>query len=157
MPKHQKKTAKSRRTKHVRKNKQRRTNRKYKGGGCGCANKPLFGGSGVASYQPTAYQYKLNDLNNDPSNLPNIQASRQLPNITGGKNRNRTYKRNRKMRGGADLLLGANTMLDPVKNFATTTGAYSGINILSGANNLNPAPYSQPIGSLYGNHNAPLV
>lgn len=97
--------------------------RRTKGGGCGCnKSASLFSGGNAIP---------LNSLNTDPSR----------PSIMGGKRRNKTNRRSRKMRGG----------------YSPYTTNVLSVPTLFGQGSLNPAAYSQPALNIYGAHNSPMV
>ena len=157
----------------TRKNKRTRKNRKYRlykvGGGCGCGNndvKPWLGGENQVPNDNVVSQIPYNDSANDPNN--SIMSSRNMPDIVstangvymkGGKRRSnkrtKRTKRIQKMSGG-DALLGSNPNM-PIMSFGTTSGAYDFYDTMKGTNQVNPAPYVQPVLKMYGDHNYPLV
>jgi len=114
----------------------RRTNKKMRRGGCGCAQK---GGFGAASMQPipVRYYYAGNSYDNDP-NSPSPAMSGRNYVATGGRR-----KSMKKMRGGVsvDPILGAgNANL----SFGTTPGAFSGAATFHAGTVQNPSPTSNP-------------
>jgi len=96
---------------------------RIKGGGCGCnKSASLFSGGNAIP---------LNSFKTDPSR----------PSIVGGKKRNKTNRRSRKMRGG----------------YSPYTTNELSVPTLFGLGSLNPAVYSQPVTNIYGAHNRPMV
>lgn len=157
--------------KNNKKNKSKKT-RKYRlykvGGGCGCGNndiKPWLGGNtpdhpvedNTSGSKINLYTY--NDHALDPTNPNFIVSSRNLPDIsapdgivvTGGKKRRSSKSRrsksriskNRKMKGG-DAFLGSNPNM-PILSFGTSSGAYDFYKTINATNQVNPAPYVQPV------------
>jgi hypothetical protein len=126
--------------KHI---KRRKTNRKIKGGDCGCgANKtkqsvdPMFGGYGAASYQG-GINGSILPLNteigtrSDPMDAANIQSGRFIGH-SGGK------RKQKKTRGGftVDPLLGNSLYTNPVLNAGTSFGAANMSRTITGQSSM---------------------
>ena len=145
--------------------KSKRNMRKIRGG-CDCGKSIFKGGYGAASFQelPARYVYPQNDYVMDP-NDPHTMKSERLT-IKGGQRskRSKLTKRNinqcskcnhRKIRsnktrktlklGGGEPYLG------------NIEGSSFGANAMNGIKNINPAEFSQPVASKFGEHNTPLV
>ena len=148
--KHTKNTKNTKHTKHTKKSKKnlRKSKSRKMRGGCGC----FKGGFGPASFQGLSkeHYYFANDYKDDP-NDPHTMTSERL--TVGGKSK-KNKKSLKKMRGGADLLLGNSLSINPVSSFGTTGGVLPTYNTLNGVQNVNASAYVQHI----ANKNiAPLV
>lgn len=157
--------ANSKKQQKRRMSKTKRNMRKTRGG-CDCGKSIFKGGYGAASFQeiPARYVYPQNDYVMDP-NDPHTTMSERLT-VKGGQRskRSKRTKRNinqcskcnhRKIRsnktrktlklGGGEPYLG------------NIEGSSFGANAMNGIKNINPAEFSQPVASKFGEHNTPLV
>ena len=145
--------------------------KKVKRGGCGCNSTPSpplptrqLGGNSFSMrnyYGPENYDNALTNPSAIVSarNLPPMQSggkSRRFKNKKSRKTKRKRSKKMKKMMGG-DALLTNSTSTNPVLSFGNLNWSVSGSNILNNSQNLNPAPYSQPVEKMYGSHNAPLA
>jgi hypothetical protein len=149
--------------------------RKVKRGGCGCNSAsttpppplPPGGQLGGNSFSMRNY-YGAENYDNAPTNPSAIVSARNLPPMQSGgksrrfknkKGRKTKRKRSKKMKKmiGGDALLANSMSTNPVLSIGNLNWASSGSNILNNTQNLNPAPYSQPVEKMYGSHNAPLA
>ena len=170
-----KKTRQSKKSRTMKRRRQNmRKTRHYKKGGCGCNGSkefsllPFAGGDSIASYNtdlPYSSYYQQNSLINDPTSAGVIINSRNLPNMSstlGGKKNNKRVRKSRKYKkhisggGVSDLFLGSNPQ-NAFLSAATSPGILDSYNTVRMANDINPAPYIQPVLSMYGDHNLPLV
>jgi hypothetical protein len=134
-------------------------------GGTKCALQRPRGGNDAPSFNglPLRYYYSKNSLNDDP-NAPKMQiASRQLPQIKGGKNRTKKSKK----RGGAlgfsyfNGQMGTTNAFNPLNTIGDIATSKIGSNYISGDVNSNvlpnPSVFSQPVESKYNIYNMPLA
>ena len=127
--------------------------KKHKGGNCRVCGNKMNGGYGNSNLNevPLTKYYPLNNYANDPNNNTIMQSGR-LTSIqqNGGKQlrksrKTRKNQKSKKMRGGiGGFLLGNSSNVNPVLNVGTVGGSFSSNSILSGTQNVNTAPYSQP-------------
>lgn len=140
-----------------------------------------LGGNGTASFQPETlpvrYYYGAEQYGSSPTNPDMMISSRNLPNMQSGGKKHGTKKRSTKRhstkkslkikkkraRRGAKKMIGGAAFLtnsmstNAVTSFGTMDWPSSGVNIISGQSNINPAPYAQPVSHMYGAHNSPLA
>jgi hypothetical protein len=136
-------------------------------GGKNCTWKRRRGGNDVPpSFNglPLRYYYAENSFNNDPRN-PSVQiASRQLPQIKGGKNSTKKSKK----RGGALLgfslfngQMATAASFNPLNTIGDIATSQIGSNYISGSLGPsilpNPSVFSQPVETKYNLHNKPLA
>lgn len=88
--------------------------------------------------------YDLNTYTDDPSNLPNITATRNLATMTGGKMKSTRMKQQKKMKKSRKMKGGLAPY--PAAGFNS-----------SGSSILNYSPYDVPINVPYGTHNPALI
>jgi hypothetical protein len=145
-----KKTHKKRNTR-----KHRRSNRKIKGGDCGC-NKGLFKGGNInpASFDGSLqkhYYYPLNNEINNPNTPSIMQNARNIQPMTGGKK----IRVSRKIKGGSYTLLGDAYSTNPLVTFGTMDDV--GLNVITGIPKVNGSITDQPVIRGFTNNNPPLA
>jgi hypothetical protein len=140
-----------------------------------------LGGNGAASFQPDTlpirYYYGAENYGSAPTNPDMMVSSRNLTNMQSGGKKHGTKKRRTKRRGakkslklkkkhtrrvskkmiGGAAFLTNSMSTNAVTSFGTMDWPSSGVNIISGQSNINPAPYAQPVTHIYGAHNSPLA
>jgi len=148
------KVTKTYKKKSTRKN--RKTNRKMRGGDCGC-NKGLFKGGNINSSSfdgslPSRYYYPLNDEINNPNDPSIMQNARNFQNMKSG---GKKVRRSRKIKGGSYTLLGDAYTTNPLVTFGTMDDV--GSNVIVGMPKVNPSIMDQPTIRGFSNNNLPLA
>jgi len=135
-------------------------------GGCGCSDKSNISqftggkkniskkvkntrkqwGGNFSTSGISAIPFPAN-FETDPTAPANITDSRL---IVGGKKRRSIRKKiNKRKYKGGDLLLGYSGSNNIAMGAGTTSGAFTGLNLLSGSKITDAAPYSQPVSKPY--------
>ena len=128
---------------------------KRRGGHGGNDNPPSFCGL------PIRYYYGQNDYMQDPQD-PSVQiASRQLPNMVGGKNKTKKVKRGGSLLGFSSFSDSYNTSqsYNPINTIGNVSNSTIASKILSGNVNTtvlpNPTILDQPVNAKYHQNNMP--
>ena len=158
--------ANSKKQQKRRMSKTKRNMRKTRGG-CDCGKSIFKGGYGAASFQeiPARYVYPQNDYVMDP-NDPHTTMSERLT-VKGGKRSKRSKRTKRTQTQCAKCKRNYNSRSNKTRKtlklgggepyLGNIEGSSFGANAMNGIKNINPAEFSQPVASKFGEHNTPLV